>query len=101
VTTRAIITFGTTSKFSTTYSTFLRTPKKNGYEPEARLVLCEPRYLHPLDGSEWEDDLADEGELSDEVGAAIDALNAVLRLKDRPVGILASRGLMWTLSGRN
>ena len=57
----------------------LEDAQKNGYEPEARLVLCEPRYLHPLDGSEWEDDLADEGELSDEVGEAIDALNAVLK----------------------
>jgi len=42
-------------------------------------VICEPRYLHQLDGSEWEDDLADEGELSDEVGEALDALNAVLK----------------------
>jgi hypothetical protein len=43
------------------------------------VVICEPHYLHQLDGSEWEDDLADEGELSDEVGEALDALNAVLK----------------------
>ena len=53
--------------------------EKRGEEPVMHLVLCEPRYLHQLDGSEWEDDLADEGELSDDVGAAIDALNAVLK----------------------
>ena len=57
----------------------LEDAQKNGYEPESRLVLCEPHYLHQLDGCEWEDDLADEGELSDEVGAAVDALNAVLK----------------------
>jgi hypothetical protein len=45
------------------------------------ILICEPHYLHQLDGSEWSDDLSDddEGELSDEVGAAIDALNAVLK----------------------
>jgi hypothetical protein len=52
---------------------------KRGEEPEMHVVICEPHYLHQLDGSEWEDDLADEGELSDEVGEALDALNAVLK----------------------
>ena len=37
------------------------------------------RYLHLIDCETWSDDLADEGELSDEVGAAVDALNAVLK----------------------
>jgi hypothetical protein len=46
---------------------------------EVQLVICKERYLHPLDGDEWSDDLPDEGELSDEVGAAIDALNVVLK----------------------
>ena len=57
----------------------LEDAQKNGYEPESRLVICEPRYLHPIDCETWSDDLADEGELSDEVGAAVDALNAVLK----------------------
>ena len=52
---------------------------KRGEEPEMHVVICEPHYLHPIDCETWSDDLADEGELSDEVGAAVDALNAVLK----------------------
>jgi hypothetical protein len=59
----------------------LEEAKKRGEEPEMHVVIAEPHYLHQLDGSEWSDDLPDEGdgELPDEVGAAIDALNAVLK----------------------
>jgi len=52
---------------------------KRGEEPEMHVVICDPQYLHTLDGSEWSDDLADDGELSDDVGAAIDALNVVIK----------------------
>jgi hypothetical protein len=57
----------------------LEEAKKRGEEPVMHLLLCEPHYLHLLDGSEWEDDLPEEGELSDAAGKAIDALNAVLK----------------------
>jgi hypothetical protein len=56
--------------------------KKRGEEPVMHLVLCEPHYLHQLDGSEWADDLPDNddyGCLPSDVEAAIDALNAVLK----------------------
>ncbi len=51
---------------------------KRGEEPEMHVVIAEPHYLHQIDGSDWSDDLADDGELSDDVGAAIDALNKVI-----------------------
>jgi hypothetical protein len=57
----------------------LEEAKKRGEEPEMHVVVCEPHYLHLLDGEEWSDDLADDGELSDDVGKAIDAFNAVLK----------------------
>ena len=58
----------------------LEEAKKRQEEPEMQIVLCEPHYLHLLDGDEWSDDIPDEGDgLSEEVGAAIDALNAVLK----------------------
>ena len=57
----------------------LEDAKEHNCEPEVQLVLCEPHYLHLLDGSEWSDDLPEDGDLSDEVGAAIDALNVILK----------------------
>ena len=55
--------------------------KSLGCEAEVQLVLCEPHYLHLLSGEEWSDDIAEdnEGELPDEVEAAIDVLNAVIK----------------------
>lgn len=57
----------------------LEEAQKRGEEPEMHVVVCEPHYLHLLDGDEWSDDLADDGELSGDVGKAIDAFNAVLK----------------------
>ena len=57
----------------------LEDAKKRGEEPVMHIVICEPSYLHLLDGSEWDDDLPEDGDLSSEVGGAIDALNAVLK----------------------
>ncbi len=55
--------------------------KKRGEDPEVRLVICEPHYLHMIEGSDWYDDLADDGdgELPDEVCKAIDAFNEVIK----------------------
>ncbi len=52
---------------------------KRGEEPEMHVVIAEPHYLHQLDGDEWCDDLADDGELSDEVWKAVEALNKVIK----------------------
>lgn len=47
---------------------------------ELRLIHCEPTYLHKIDADDWSDDLPDDndGELPDDVQAAVDALNAVI-----------------------
>lgn len=51
----------------------------NDIKPEdARLVFCEPIYLRQLTGEEWADDLPEDGELGDQVAAALDALNKVI-----------------------
>jgi hypothetical protein len=42
------------------------------------LVLCEPEYLHQIDTDTWSDDLPEDGELPDDVAAAVDALNKVI-----------------------
>ena len=57
----------------------LKDAKKNGYEPEAQLVICEPNYLHTLDSEDWCDDLAEDGELPDAVSVALDAFNEVIK----------------------
>lgn len=44
-----------------------------------RVVICEPGKLHLLDGSIWEDDLPEDGELPDAVATALDSLNAAIR----------------------
>lgn len=51
----------------------------NDIKPEdAKLVFCKPNYLRWITGQEWGDDLPEDGELSDAVSAALDALNAVI-----------------------
>jgi hypothetical protein len=55
---------------------------KRGEEPEMHVVIADPHYLHELDGSEWDDDLPDNGDydgLPSEVEKAIDALNVVIK----------------------
>ena len=60
----------------------LEEAQKRGEEPEMHVVVCEPHYLHEIDGSEWDDDLPDNGDydgLPHDVGEAIDALNKVIK----------------------
>jgi hypothetical protein len=60
----------------------LEEAQKRGEEPEMHVVIAEPHYLHELDGSEWDDDLPDNGDydgIPSEVGKAIDALNEVIK----------------------
>lgn len=54
------------------------------------LVICDPNYLHKLDGSQWEDIMPEDGdgELPKEVEAALQALNAVIE-KQGPISYSA------------
>lgn len=52
---------------------------ENELEPgKVMLVACVPRGLRTLDSSYWEDDLAEDGDLPDEVVTAVRHLNEVL-----------------------
>lgn len=44
-----------------------------------RLVICEPNHARPLDPDNWADDLPEDGDLPDELEAAIKALNEIVR----------------------
>lgn len=46
---------------------------------EVQLVLCTPHKLHLLDADTWCDDLAEDGELPDDVLEKLDALNEALK----------------------
>ncbi len=46
---------------------------------EIRICKCRPNYLHLVDRDDWADDLPEDGELPDNVQAAVDVLNEVIR----------------------
>ena len=47
-----------------------------------RLVICKPVKLRQVDEDYWSDDLAEDGELPDEVVGALESLNAAIREAD-------------------
>jgi hypothetical protein len=48
-------------------------------DSEIRICMCHPNYLHLVESDIWEDDLPEDGELPDDVRAAVDALNQVIK----------------------
>lgn len=53
--------------------------QENDIKPEdARLVFCKPNYLSQISSDQWADDLPEDGDLSGEVWAALEALNKVI-----------------------
>ena len=46
---------------------------------DLRLVICEPNHLRPVYEDHWCDDMAEDGELPDEVAKALDALNEAIK----------------------
>ena len=47
-----------------------------------RLIICEPKYLREVDTDYFCDELADDGELSEDVVSALNGLNMVIRNED-------------------
>lgn len=45
---------------------------------DLRLVICDPNHLRPIYEDLWCDDMAEDGELPDEVTAALEALNRAI-----------------------
>lgn len=51
---------------------------------DVRLVLCDPVHYRPIDADYWYDDMPEDGDLPDDIAAALDALNAVIRAHKDP-----------------
>lgn len=59
---------------------FLEHCEDEGIEPEtARPILCEPNMAREVESDYWQDEVSEDGELPDELEAALDALNKVIR----------------------
>ncbi len=53
--------------------------------PDARICICDPVYLHEVDPSDWADDMGEDGDLPDEVTEAIGVLNrAIVEANKQP-----------------
>ena len=48
-------------------------------DSELHICKCRPNYLHLVDRDEWVDELPEDGDLADDVQAAVDALNKVIK----------------------
>lgn len=79
-------------KYFDSESDFFEWCEDNDYDPDSiRLVRAEPVYLRTVDGDYWSDDLAEDGELPDEIASALKALNDAIKKRDRPVSYRPSR----------
>lgn len=57
-----------------------------GVDPKTvQLMHCKPNYASQVEEDYWCDDLAEDGELPDDIQTALDVLNAVIRQKKEPL----------------
>ena len=54
-------------------------------EKDLMLVICEPVFAHEIDGSDWEEDLPEDGELPDEIEQAIKEFNDKIKACGKPL----------------
>lgn len=58
------------------------------------LFLCQPKYLDQIDDDYWSESLPEDGELPDDVQAALDNLNSVIRNSDASVWFKGSQAVI-------
>lgn len=80
-----LVIFGTDTYFFEDYEIEQYCEENGVKEEDLMVVLCEPTYAHEIDGSYWEDDLPEDGELPDEIEQALKEFNAKIKAYGKPL----------------